>query len=144
MSNPLVGTLVAVVAATPATVDSAGFGALTWVTVNGVLTWGATGDTSADIPIGQLSGRTLHRNGGVDGGEVPFTLMHVPSDAGQAILRNNSNNNVTVSVRVTEPDGQIFYYFGVSANWRTNERTPTTFKGASGVVRVNSAVVSVP
>jgi hypothetical protein len=143
MSNPLIGTLIAVSAATPATVDSAGFGALSWTTVNGVITWGSHGDQSNDIPIPQLAGRILHRNGGVDGGEIPFTTMHVASDAGQGILRSNANGSTTVSVRRTEPDGQIVYYHGVIANFRANEATNQTYKGNSGVVRVNSAVVIV-
>jgi hypothetical protein len=143
MANPLsfIGTVVQVSVATPATVDASGFNALTWTTINKIVQWGEVGDQSNDIGIECLDGRTEHVNGGKDGGEIPWTFRTDTGDAGQAILRNNSNNNTTLSFKITDPDGTIAYYFGLCANARDIERTSSNYKGMTGVIRVNSATI---
>lgn len=139
-----VGVAVAVVAATPATIDSTGFAALSWTATVGELSmWGAIGDTSASIDIPRISGRTTHVNGAVDGGSIAFAFQYEVADAGQVILRANANGATTISVRVTHSDGKITYSHGKVANLVYNEITPTTNKGMKGVFLVNSATVTV-
>jgi len=137
------GTTVAVVAATPATFNAAGFAALTWTGTVGLLVQlGPLGDQSTDISVTPLAGaRTLHTNGAVDGGEVSFTYVFVAADAGQVILRANNNNNTNVSLRVTDPDGTVHYAAGVVANIADAERVDGNYKGQSGVFRINTATV---
>jgi hypothetical protein len=137
-----IGTAVAVVAASPATFDSAGYAALTWTAaVGNLVQWGEMGDQSEDIPVTTLAGRTLHTNGARDGGEIPFTYVFGSTDAGQVILRANANTNNAVSVRVTDPDGQVSYATGVVGFIRDAERTASAYKGQTGAFRVNTAVV---
>lgn len=139
-----IGMAIAVVASTPATVDAAGFAALTWTATVGDLTkWGASGDTSADIATDYLSGRKTHTNGLLDGGEVDFEYQFTLADAGQVILRAQTNSQTTVSVRETHNDGKVVYYYGKVANVRFREKTATTTKGQTGIIRVNSATVVV-
>ena len=139
-----IGATVAVVAALPATYNAAGYAALTWTGIVGLLVqFGTLGDQSADIPVTTLAGRALHTNGALDGGEVPFTYVFSAADAGQVILRAQSNSNTGVSVRVTDPDGTVQYISGVVANVADSERADGNFKGQSGVFRVNTAVVRV-
>ena len=139
-----IGATVAVVAALPATYNTAGYAALTWTGVIGNLVqWAPIGDQSSDISVTTLAGRTLHSNGALDGGEVAFTYVFAAADAGQVILRANSNNNVGVSVRVTDPDGTVHYAAGVVANVADAERADGNYKGQTGVIRVNTAVVRV-
>lgn len=137
-----IGAAVAVVAATPATIDAAGFGALTWsATVGRITEWGEVGDTSEDVTETTLAGRTYHANGSLDGGSVAFTILIDGSDAGQTILKAKNNTNDEVSVRITDPDGQIAYFHGKVANLRDRARNASTMKGMSGEFRVNSATV---
>lgn len=139
-----IGTLVAVVAATPATVDAAGFAALPWVaSVGDLVSWGKQGDTSASIDVPLLSGRMVHRNGAVDGGLIGFEYQYTLADAGQVILRAQANSQTTVSVRETHTDGRIVYYHGVVCDVQTREKTNSTTKGQTGSIRVNSAAVTV-
>lgn len=139
-----VGVAIAVVAATPATTDASGFAALTWTATVGFVTmWGETGDASENIAIPYLSGRTLHVNGGVDGGAVPFSYTYNNTDAGQVILRNNNNGQTTVSVRETHTDGRVNYYFGKVANVKTVEKSSKSNKAQTGEIRVNSVVINV-
>jgi len=139
-----IGATVAVVAALPATFNAAGYAALTWTGVIGQLVqFGELGDQSSDISVTTLLGRTLHTNGALDGGEIAFTYVFVAADAGQVILRAQSNTNTGVSLRVTDPDGTVAYAAGVVANVRDPERVDGAYKGQSGVFRINTAAVRV-
>ncbi len=137
-----IGAVIGCVASSPATVDQAGFAALSYTTIGKIVSWGAVGDQSEDIAIPLLDGRVEHVNGSKDGGEIPFTLRF-DTDAGQTILVNNSNNNTDVSFRITDPNGKIAYFFGRVANVRDQERSNSNFMGLTGVVRVNSATIRV-
>ena len=76
-----VGVTVAVVAATPATIDAAGFAALSWTATIGELAmWGEIGDTAATIDIPRISGRTTHVNGAVDGNKIAFGFQVLQFD----------------------------------------------------------------
>lgn len=137
-----IGTVVQISVFTPPTIDAAGFAGGAYTTVSKLTEWGELGDTTSDIPIELLSGRVEHLHGPKDGGEVPFTFVS-DVDAGQAILIANSNLNITVSVKLTDPDGKISYYFGLVANVRDRARNPNNYKGMTGVFRVNSATIRV-
>lgn len=137
-----IGATIAVAAGKPATTDAAGFAALSYSTVGEIQQFGAIGDTSAAIEVGDLAaGRISRINGAVDGGENEFSFSYEDADAGQVILRNNSNTNNDVSCRVTDPDGQIAYFFGRVANVRDKERTMDTDKGMTGTFRINSPII---
>lgn len=138
-----IGATIACVAASPATVDAPGFAALSYTTIGEIIEFGEIGDTSNDIPIALLAGRNVHVNGGVDGGEVAFTFAINGSNAGQTILRTNSNTNNVVSFKITDPDGAISYFHSVIANVRDQARNQSNYKGMTGVMRVNSATIRV-
>lgn len=138
-----IGATLGISVATPATVDAAGFGALTYTAVGKVISIGETGDESEDISIPLLSGRTLHVNGAKDGGSRDFAYQYEVADAGQVLIRANTNNNVDVSVKITDPDGKIEYFYGRLANVKRTERTSSAYKGEKGQIRVNSDVITV-
>lgn len=137
-----IGALVAAVASVPATLDQAGFAALTYVQVGKVTEWGETGDTSEDVTETTLAGRTYHANGALDGGVISFTLLIDGADAGQTILKAKNNTNDEVSFKITDPDGEIRYLHGKVANLRDRPRTASTMKGCTGEIRVNSPTIS--
>lgn len=141
-ASSYIGAVVAVSASTPATIDSSGFSALSYTTVGKVVSWGAVGDTSDNISIPLLAGRVEHLNGAIDGGEIAWTVRY-DTDAGQTVLVNNSNNNTTLSIKITDPDGKIAYFHGLAANVQDQERNNSSYKGLTGVFRVNSATVRV-
>lgn len=138
-----IGGTVAISAAAPATYNSAGYGALSWTTVADIVSWGQIGDSAAKITVTPLSGRVEKANGELDGGDIAFTMKHVAADAGQAIVLAQANTNTNVSIRLTDPDGKIYYSTGLLANVRGMERTATAYKGYTGEFRVNSVTVTV-
>lgn len=138
-----IGAVVAVSAATPATEDAAGFGALTYTTVGNMISFAETGDESEDITIPLLAGRTIHVNGAKNGGSRAFAYQYEVADAGQVILRANNNGNTTISCKITDPDGKIEYFHGRVANIKRTERTSSAYKGEAGEIRVNSNTITV-
>lgn len=138
-----IGGVIAVSAGAPATVDAAGFAGKTYSVVGKITEWGEVGDQSEDVTETTLAGRTYHANGALDGGSVPFTILIDGPDAGQTILKTANNSNDEVSVRITDPDGQIAYYHGKVASLRDRARNASTMKGMTGEFRVNSATVRV-
>ena len=138
-----IGAIIAVSAAAPATIDAAGFNALTYSTVGRITEWGEVGDVAEDVPETTLVGRTYHANGALDGGTTAFTILTDGPDAGQTILKSKNNTNDEVSVKITDPDGEIAYFHGKVANLRDRQRTASTMKGQTGEFRVNSATIRV-
>jgi len=139
-----IGSTVAIVAALPATYNAAGYAALTWTGTIGLMVQiGALGDQSSDIVVTTLGGRTLHTNGALDGGEISFTYVFSLSDPGQVIVRAQNNTNTGISIRVTDPDGILYYGAGVVANVADAERADGNYKGQTGVFRINTAIVRV-
>jgi len=145
MANAIsyIGATIACAVGTPATIDAAGFAALTLAAIGKVASWGVIGDTSNDIPVDLLDGRVEHVNGAKDGGAIPFTIRADSDSAGQGILKAQSNSNTEVSFKITDPDGEVSYFFGKVANVRDLERTSSNYKGFTGEVRVNSPTIRV-
>jgi hypothetical protein len=134
-----IGATVALAASTPATVDKAGYEALTWTTgtIGKIASFGALGETSADIAIDLLEGVIEHVNGSKDLGEIPVTIRFVATSdsAAQGLVRTNANSNTNHSFRVIDPDGEYIYFQGKLANYQDSERTSGNYKGASFVIR---------
>lgn len=137
-----IGAVIAVSASTPATFDGSGFAALSYTTVGKIVAWGAVGDTSASIDVPLLSGRIVHINGALDGGSIAWTVAY-DTDSGQTILKNNSNGTTRLSFKITDPDGQVSYNWGLVADVQDQERNNSNYKGLTGVARINSATVRV-
>lgn len=140
-----IGATVEVAAGKPATIDAAGFGALSFSEIGEILEWGEIGDTSEDSTETTLKGRVMHTNGAVDGGTSDFTFLRSKdsSDTGQALLIAKNNTNDDVSFKITDPDGEISYFHGKVANVRDRARSASTQKGMTGQARINCAVVRV-
>ena len=86
--RPAAGTTFSVSATLPATYDSSGYSALTFVTVEGVESIpeiGSMRNTSSFSDLG--SGSLIKRRGTEDPGDFSFDIADDPSDAGQILLK---------------------------------------------------------
>jgi len=139
-----IGALVQISASVPATVDSSGFGALSYTTIGKIVSVGQVGDTTENISIPLLAGRVEHVNGAADGGEIAMSFRYDGgTDAGQNIVLAQNNTQQNCSFKITDPDGKIEYFYGLLANYQASERNAQAYKGFGFVVRVNSATVRV-
>tara|TARA_R110000824_G_C14999730_1_gene656103 strand:- start:358 stop:807 length:450 start_codon:yes stop_codon:yes gene_type:complete len=141
------GTLYAVAAAVPATYDSAGFLALTWVPVGEVTDmgeYGATYEVVSHNPI--ATKRTIKRKGTVNYGALSMQLGRDPADAGQALLIagvDGAASDTVHSHRVTLQDGTIQYVTGQIFSYTTNIGSSNQIVGAAVTVELDNAIVEV-
>lgn len=141
MSISYIGSKVSLVAGLPATFDSGGYGALTFVEIKSIVDVGEIGDQQNDIVIDTLVGRVEHVNGSSDLGEIAVSYNFIDADAGQVIVRGAAGTNTAHSFKVEDADGKIAYFHGVIANVRDRARSSSEYKGETFVIRGNSAVV---
>ena len=133
----------AVVASPTEPADDSAYDALTHVLVGQVASIGPLGDTVEAVPVTTLAdGRTTRVPGPIDGGEIPVMIAtNDSSDAGQTLLRTNSNTSNGISFKITDPDSTIRYFWGLVADYTESERSPSVNQGASFTIYRNSPVL---
>lgn len=146
MATPVsfIGALVQISATVPSTIDSSGFNALSYTTIGKIVSFAGTGDTTDDISIPLLIGRKEHLSGASDGGVLQVGFRwDGGTDAGQTLVLAQNNTQQNCSVKITDPDGKIEYFYGLIANYQSMDRNTQNYKGYNFVIRVNSIVVRV-
>jgi hypothetical protein len=136
-----IGSTFSIATGEPATLDQAGYEALTFAEVGNVATIGGTGDTHADItpPPDLKTGRQLHFTGAKDGGEVAITIHTEDfADAGQDAVRAANGQRANFSFKIEDPDGNVEYSFGRVVNYRKIEKSATSYEGVEFILRINS------
>lgn len=138
----LTGAIIEVAVGEPATNDAAGFKAMTWVQVVGVVNFGEWGDTENDVTEPLLSaGRVIHTNGVSDGGEATIAIQYRDADAGADVIRDNSGGNQLVSIKKTYPEsGDVECATGVFTSPRHREASNDSVRGFTSIARINTAV----
>lgn len=141
------GTLLAVVAAQPATVDAAGFGALTFVNVGEVTDlpeYGASAEVVTHQPL--ATGITEKYKGFINNGSMSVSLARDADDAGQAVLSlgvTGINKNVEHSFRVTYQDGSIDYFTGKIFSYTKAPGSANSMVSSTVQIEINSVIVEV-
>lgn len=136
------GTTISVVAGEPATFNLAGYKAMTFVPVVGVVTFGAWGDDNEDVAEPLLSeGRVIHTNGTADGGEVEISVQHRTTDAGSAVIQTNAGTNEAVSIRKLYKSGDVEFATAVISSAKYREAAGNAVRGYTVMARVNTALV---
>lgn len=157
MTTTHIGTTIAIATGRPATMDAAGFAALTWVTMPaGLVTFGAVGDTNETITVQDVTqGRNKTLKGAVTGDTVNVAVSRLRNsttgalDAAQAAFKAAATALCgEYSVRIVEPNcgaqnGVTTYIAGQIGNWKSNEISTSSYAGFSFDVMVNYAPVEV-
>lgn len=123
-----IGSTIAVTATAPATLDAAGFGALTYTTVAEVTDIGVFGKTVSKVTHVPLStGVTIKRKGVIDAGTITLKMARAPTDAGQTVLLAALDSTATYSFCVTLQNGTKLYFLALVMSY-------TTTVGAAGSI----------
>ena len=123
----------------PATENQTGYGALTWVQVDGIVTIPEMGDESEDISESTLAdGRNTHQYGVKDGGAYSLNIKHIDGDAGRELLEAQSLNNATVSFQRVYNSGKALFSFGLVGPVKQREASGSNFEGVTASIVVNS------
>jgi len=110
--NSLSGATLAISATLPATYDAAGYGAttITYTACGEVENHGNHGVTAAVTEFTPVDTAVVAKvKGSKNYGTMSMTLGHLPSDAGQVILKTASESNAHFSLKITYQDTSIHY-----------------------------------
>lgn len=132
-----VGTTISVSASIPATINSAGFTALSYTAIGEASEVPEFGLEQALVTFTPLATGVVEKRGGsVDYGELTIPLALSTTDGGQAILEAKLAQAVTAdkraSFRVTLPNGQSLYFLASVRSFKT------MVGGSDGITMANS------
>jgi len=141
-----VGTVMAVDTTAPATYDTTGFAALTWVDVGELSDLPAYGSEAALATHTPLkTGVVAKRRGSVNYGSVTLTLAVDSTDAGAAVLETIADaaagSDASVSVRVTLVDGSIQYFTAQVMSYKTNVSNADSITMAEVTLEIDNSIV---
>lgn len=149
MSNTDIGTTIAIAPGVPATFDGAGFAALTWVNIVGLVSIGELGDDNETVSVPDLTaGRIRTLKGAATGTTVAIALRaplsgEIVTGQTDAKAAATANDSSEYSFRITDADGNIEYVAGVAMSWKRTERSTSSYEGYTFSVAANYPVVYV-
>ena len=141
------GTTFAVVSGIPATYDSAGFAALSWVSVGEVTNMGDIGPEFTLVTYDAIGNRiTKKLKGQVDMGSQSIEVGRDGTDAGQVILKaavtvGSASEDSVHSFRVTYKDASIEYYTGLPMSYSTSLGDANQVTSASIAIELDNTIV---
>lgn len=149
-----IGKTIYVAAAAPATNDTAGFEALTWVKASGVITLPQLGVTHSMIDVPDLqSGFTSAVKGAGQGVDTTATFRDVDGgDTGQDNLKTAAESQAGIlSVKIVTGSGTdnapvtgdpVEYAQGIAHSYQPNQGDNSTYEGFSVGFRQNASTVT--
>lgn len=152
MTTNSIGHTLYIAEALPATNNSTGFEALTWVKVNGVVSIGERGVSHETIDIPDLqTGWTRVVKGAGSGIETSIVVREIAADAGQEDVRNTAQGEEgQCSIKIVLGSGAsqapvtgdpVEYAQGIMHTYREREKTTSSYEGFSVVFRNNEPPV---
>jgi hypothetical protein len=143
MSTTDIGTTIAISTGIPATFDEAGYEAMTWTPVPGLVSIGEVGDDHASIQVPDLeTGRSKTLKGELTGTTTPLAFREIAGNAGQAAMKAACATRGEYSFRIAEPDGAERYLSGVAMSYKRNARNNTSYAGFTCSITNNYDEVS--
>ena len=106
-----IGSTLSAVAAAPATYDSTGYAALTWVPVGEIKdipAFGKSRNSNAFTPL--ASGVTQKYAGITDPGKLTLSFLSNTDDAGQIVLKTGLGSTSPVSIKIASQNGDVYYF----------------------------------
>ena len=137
------GTKLYVSASTPATYNSAGFGALSWTEVGEITDfgeWGKEYNLVTHNPVG--SRQTVKRKGSYNNGAATLSMARVPSDAGQTLLIAASDSDSSYSFKVVFQDNTGQYFSAQTLKYTTNVGSVDNIFSASVSLEIDNDLVA--
>lgn len=141
------GVLFAIVAASPATIDAAGFGALTYENVGEVVDVPEIGaDVALVTHMPLATGIVAKFKGFKNFGSFALGFADDITDAGQLVLESGAtgaNENVQHSARITLQDGTFIYFTNKVFSFKISPGSADSIVSATSTIEIESKLVRV-
>lgn len=144
MAKSNVGTTISISASLPATEDAAGYAALTFTAIGGVISVGEIGDTYEGSSYSELNtGRSITVKGAASGGTIDVPYIPDYSDAGQAIVDTALTLDNDYSIEIVRSDGLTEYFQGRIMSRRNASAEASSVRQRTFSIAINTATVEV-
>ena len=147
MADPIisVGTTLGMVASSPATYDSAGFAALTFVTVGEITNMGDVGGTAQIVENTTLQSGIIGKyKGSINYGSAPITIGKDATDAGQVLLKaafDGADRDTEHSFAITDSNGDITYFSGLVSSYVKSTGDANTVRMLNTTIELNNELI---
>jgi hypothetical protein len=138
------GSLLSISAATPATIDAAGYGALSFTEIgflDNIGEFGAERTLVTFSPIDDIN--VLKYKGSRNNGSMSLTGAYVPGDAGQILLIAAESADGDYSFCEELQDGTKAYFQAKVMSYKTSVGGVDDMTGISSTVEISGAIVIV-
>lgn len=113
------GTTIGIVLGAPATYDSTGYAALTFVTIGEVTDIPDFGREFEMVTHKPISSRgTVKKKGGFNEGAIDLKLGLNTDDAGTVLLKAAALSDVDYSFKITHPTGDVYYFRALTLSFK--------------------------
>ncbi|MGN0933237.1 hypothetical protein [Falsigemmobacter intermedius] len=128
----------------PATQNLAGYSALSWTQVKGMVSIGSVGFPHETIPVPDLeTGITKTFKGARAGSGAQLAWRKIAADAGQTALVAANEGETEVAIQIVNPDGTTAeFWTGIIHSLTSNEASTTSYEGSTCTFVPNYAVVT--
>lgn len=147
MSNTDIGTTIAIATGVPATFTEAGYEAMTWVNIVGLVSVGEMGDEHETVSVPDLTAGRIRTLKGAATGTAIVVTLRAPLSGETATGQTNAkaaataNGGAEHSFKVTDASGNSDYVSGVAMSWKRTERSTSSYEGYSFSVTANYPIV---
>lgn len=136
------GSTLGVSASTPATFDVAGYGALTFTTVGEITDFGEFGREYTLVTHNPLADRrTVKRKGSYNDGTLTLQLGQDITDAGQDLLRQGLDSDLSYSFKATYQNGSIRYFSGQIMSFTENVGNVDQIFGGTVAIEIDNDII---
>jgi hypothetical protein len=126
------GSTIAISAASPATFDAAGYGALAFSAIGEVTDLGEFGREYALVTHNPIANRgTVKKKGSFNEGSIDLKLGLDTDDAGQIIAKSASLSDADHSIKITLQSGDVFYMQAQVMSFKTGVGSVDNITNAS-------------
>lgn len=148
MSGIDIGTTLAIATGLPATFTEAGYEAMTWVNIVGLVSIGELGDDNEAITVPDLTAGRIRTLKGAATGTTVAVALRAPI-AGEVITGQTNvraaaaaTTGAEYSFRITDASGNSEYVSGVVMSFKRTERTTSSYEGYTFSVTANYPIVT--
>lgn len=139
------GSSLSLTASAPATYTQAGFSALTFTNIGEIFEMGEFGRQYNLVTFNPLSDRrTVKRKGSFNDGTIACQMARVPSDAGQALLTQAVDSDLSYSVKIELQDGTVFFTTAQIMSYTTNIGNTDQITSATVNLEIDNDIIEVP